>query len=157
MTDFRHVRGLRVHSGGTVRDFHPVLYSPSGPEGIRTALELSDFNKLWLHSIPIPRKSQPSFRKPNRDMAMASRHKMCSGRKNSCQSEAYAYMSVELDRGLSHQVAQALYHLGCLCPGGSPLRRQGIIAHTCDETAAYGPDHGIRRICLLYTSDAADD
>ena len=28
MTDFRLVRGLHAYSGGTVRDSHPVHYSP---------------------------------------------------------------------------------------------------------------------------------
>ena len=37
MTDFRHVCSLRAYSGGTVRDLHPILYSPPDPAGIRTA------------------------------------------------------------------------------------------------------------------------
>ena len=30
MTDFRHMHSLHAYSGGTVRDFHTILYSPVG-------------------------------------------------------------------------------------------------------------------------------
>ena len=30
MTDFRQVWRLHAYSGGTVRDSHPVIYSPAG-------------------------------------------------------------------------------------------------------------------------------
>ena len=29
MTDFRLMHSLHAHSGGTVRDLHPVIYSPA--------------------------------------------------------------------------------------------------------------------------------
>ena len=49
MTDFRHVCSLRVYSGGTARDLHPVLYSPPGPEGIQAALKPIHFSFLSLY------------------------------------------------------------------------------------------------------------
>ena len=49
MTDFRHVCGLRAYSGGTVRDLHPILYSPPDPVGIRTALKPIHFSCLYYN------------------------------------------------------------------------------------------------------------
>ena len=40
MTDFRHVCSLCAYSGGTVRDFHPILYSLHDPKGNRAAPDL---------------------------------------------------------------------------------------------------------------------
>ena len=63
MTDFRHVCSLRVYSGGTARDLHPVLYSPPGPEGIQAALKPIHFSFLSLY--PRNRKSQPEKQSGN--------------------------------------------------------------------------------------------
>jgi len=40
MTDFRLVLILHAHSGGTVRDSHPILYSPMGLLPLPRALKL---------------------------------------------------------------------------------------------------------------------
>ena len=64
MTDFRHVCGLRVHSGGTARDSHPVLYSPPGPEGIRRALKSIQLMYFSLFYTAAIKKSTPISKTP---------------------------------------------------------------------------------------------
>ena len=45
MTDFRQVWCLHAYSGGTVRDSHPVFYSPAGLLPLPQALK----RNIYLH------------------------------------------------------------------------------------------------------------
>ena len=44
MTGFRHAQNLLAYSGGTVRDSHPVFYSPAGllprPQALKRNIHL---------------------------------------------------------------------------------------------------------------------
>jgi len=39
MADFRPAKDLRAYSGGTVRDFHTILYSPAEANALPQALK----------------------------------------------------------------------------------------------------------------------
>ena len=66
MTGFRQIENLHAYSGGTVRDSHPVFYSPAGllpqPQALKRNIylhteyhydgELSIENKLLSDSMP---------------------------------------------------------------------------------------------------------
>ena len=65
MTDFRQMHSLHAYSGGTVRDSHPVLYSPVGLLPRPQALKRNIY--LRTYDTPLSFKSQlrkylfPSF------------------------------------------------------------------------------------------------
>ena len=48
MTDFRQMHSLHAYSGGTVRDSHPVLYSPVGllprPQALKRNIYLRTYD-----------------------------------------------------------------------------------------------------------------
>ena len=51
MTDFRQVWCLHAYSGGTVRDSHPVLYSPAGLLPHLQALKWNIYLHIDYHSF----------------------------------------------------------------------------------------------------------
>ena len=55
MTDFRQMHSLHAYSGGTVRDSHPVLYSPVGllprPQALKRNIYLPEYDtRLYCKS-----------------------------------------------------------------------------------------------------------
>ena len=55
MTDFRQKHSLHAYSGGTVRDSHPVLYSPVGllprPQALKRNIYLPEYDtRLYCKS-----------------------------------------------------------------------------------------------------------
>ena len=52
MTDFRQMHSLHAYSGGTVRDSHPVLYSPVGllprPQALKRNIYLRTYHTRFL-------------------------------------------------------------------------------------------------------------
>ena len=61
MTGFRHAQNLLAYSGGTVRDSHPVFYSPAGllprPQALKRNINLRD------KYTPLSHESQSSKEK----------------------------------------------------------------------------------------------
>ena len=51
MTDFRQMHSLHAYSGGTVRDSHPVLYSPVGLLPRPQALKRNIYLPIEYHSF----------------------------------------------------------------------------------------------------------
>ena len=71
MTDFRPVWRLLAYSGGTVRDSHPVIYSPAGllprPQALKRNIYLQiQYTQTRGKSQPkkVLNKTQPSPAKP---------------------------------------------------------------------------------------------
>ena len=66
MTDFRQVWCLHAYSGGTVRDSHPVFYSPAAllphPQALKWNITLLiDYHCFLCLSIEIGPVVRPSF------------------------------------------------------------------------------------------------
>ena len=59
MTDFRLTQNLRTYSGGTVRDSHPVIYSPVELLPLPQALkrDYSLVNKIYTISVSLSTKN----------------------------------------------------------------------------------------------------
>ena len=65
MTGFRQIENLHAYSGGTVRDSHPVFYSPAGllprPQALKRNIYLRIYDTRSLYDCQSKKKKSVKF------------------------------------------------------------------------------------------------